>query len=85
MQEFYMDDSKLFLASSYITKHTFASLKEMFLGARLIMDWLNQCARVISKTGLPGNDRFYIWKFIASYVDFTYWGACSATLQKGRK
>ena len=53
MQEFYSDDSKLFLASSYITKHTFASLKEMFLGARLIMDWLNQCARVISKTGVP--------------------------------
>ena len=49
-----MDDSKLFLTSSYITKHTFASLKEMFLGARLIMDWLNQCARVISKTNMPG-------------------------------
>jgi DNA-directed RNA polymerase len=53
LQEIWSDDSKLFLASAYITKHTFSSLKEMFLGARLIMDWLAQCARIIGKAGYP--------------------------------
>jgi len=49
----YTDNSRLFPTSAYLTKHTFASLKEMFLGARSIMDWLAQCARLIGQSGHP--------------------------------
>eukprot|EP01114_Cavostelium_apophysatum_P008261 TRINITY_DN2062_c0_g1_i1.p1 TRINITY_DN2062_c0_g1~~TRINITY_DN2062_c0_g1_i1.p1 ORF type:complete len:1073 (-),score=287.97 TRINITY_DN2062_c0_g1_i1:71-3289(-) len=44
-------DEDLWRASAYIAKLTFASLKEMFKGARAIMDWLGQCARLIAKGG----------------------------------
>ncbi|KYQ89181.1 DNA-dependent RNA polymerase [Tieghemostelium lacteum] len=45
------EDDMLFKASSYIAKHTFKSLDQMFLGARSIMVWLAKCASLIAKSG----------------------------------
>jgi len=38
-------------AAAYLTKHVFASLGEIFLGAQTLMDWLALCARSIAKAG----------------------------------
>jgi len=44
-------DGDLWKASSYIAKLTFAALREMFVCARAIMDWLGICAKEIAKKG----------------------------------
>jgi len=44
-------EDKLFEATSYITRLTFDSLKEMFTGAKDIMSWLAKSANLISKQG----------------------------------
>jgi len=44
-------DEDLWKASSYIAKLTFAALREMFVCARAIMDWLGICAKEIAKKG----------------------------------
>ncbi|SCU79135.1 LAME_0A07382g1_1 [Lachancea meyersii CBS 8951] len=36
--------------SKYLTKHVFASVRELFEGAHLIQDWLGECAKRISKS-----------------------------------
>jgi DNA-directed RNA polymerase, mitochondrial len=38
-------------ASTYLTRLTFGALREMFLGARTIMEWLATCAQTIAKNG----------------------------------
>ncbi|KAN0034801.1 hypothetical protein ACTFIV_001333 [Dictyostelium citrinum] len=45
------DDHFVFKASSYIAKHTFTSLNDMFVGARSIMKWMSDCASLIAKSG----------------------------------
>ncbi|EGC32106.1 hypothetical protein DICPUDRAFT_95344 [Dictyostelium purpureum] len=50
-----IDDEFMFSASSYITKHTFRALNNMFFGARSIMAWLSECAVLIAKSGHPVN------------------------------
>jgi DNA-directed RNA polymerase len=47
------DDDQLFHASAYVTNHTFESLNQMFLGARNIMKWLADCARIVAKQKEP--------------------------------
>ena len=47
------DDNELFSASFYLTKLTFEALSEMFLGARKIMSWLAECAKLIALTQKP--------------------------------
>lgn len=47
------DEKLMYEASQYICKLTFESLREMFLGARSIMDWLSTCAKEIAKFGRP--------------------------------
>jgi len=44
-------DELNYQASVYITKKTFESLKEMFSGAKTIMEWLAACSRIIAKSG----------------------------------
>ncbi|SCU90961.1 LANO_0D10374g1_1 [Lachancea nothofagi CBS 11611] len=45
------DDHKLsYELSKYLTKHVFASVRELFEGAHLIQDWLGECAKRISKS-----------------------------------
>eukprot|EP00012_Vannella_robusta_P013192 CAMPEP_0206208796 /NCGR_PEP_ID=MMETSP0166-20121206/16501_1 /ASSEMBLY_ACC=CAM_ASM_000260 /TAXON_ID=95228 /ORGANISM="Vannella robusta, Strain DIVA3 518/3/11/1/6" /LENGTH=973 /DNA_ID=CAMNT_0053630019 /DNA_START=211 /DNA_END=3129 /DNA_ORIENTATION=- len=44
-------DEKLFEASIYVTKITFAAMQSMFTGARQIMAWLGDTARAVSRTG----------------------------------
>eukprot|EP01121_Diplochlamys_sp_Union-15-3_P018720 TRINITY_DN6881_c0_g1_i1.p1 TRINITY_DN6881_c0_g1~~TRINITY_DN6881_c0_g1_i1.p1 ORF type:complete len:1077 (-),score=188.76 TRINITY_DN6881_c0_g1_i1:102-3332(-) len=46
-----ISDEQLYQASVYVAKHTFDSLKEMFSGARQIMEWLGACAKLIAKSG----------------------------------
>ena len=46
-------DNQLQQASVYLTKLTFQSLGEVFAGAYAIMDWLNECAHLISSSGSP--------------------------------
>ena len=43
----------MLLISTYLTRLTFDALREMFLGARTIMEWLGTCARLIAKAGNP--------------------------------
>lgn len=50
---FQQDEELQYQASSYVAKLTFDALKQMFLGARLIMDWLTTCAKLIAKSGEP--------------------------------
>ncbi|KAK5576563.1 hypothetical protein RB653_007707 [Dictyostelium firmibasis] len=45
------DDRFLFKASSYIARHTFSSLNDMFVGARSIMKWMSECSSLIAKSG----------------------------------
>ncbi len=40
-------------AALYLAKLTFSSLGDVFKGARGIMEWLTQCAQLISSTGQP--------------------------------
>jgi len=47
------DDTLLYQASVYLARCTFDALSEMFLNARLLMDWLANCAYLIAKTGRP--------------------------------
>lgn len=45
------DDQKYsYELSKYLTKHVFASVRELFEGAHLIQDWLGECAKRISKS-----------------------------------
>lgn len=46
-----VSDEQMYDASVYIAKKTFESIREMFTGAKEIMEWLAQCASVISKKG----------------------------------
>lgn len=46
-------DEDLWKSSSYIAKLTFSALREMFVCARAIMDWLGVCAKEIAKKGHP--------------------------------
>jgi DNA-directed RNA polymerase len=48
-----LDDEQMFDASMYLTKATFASIKEMFSGAREIMEWLGNCAKLVALSGKP--------------------------------
>jgi DNA-directed RNA polymerase, mitochondrial len=46
-----VSDEQMYEASVYIAKKTFESIREMFTGAKEIMEWLAQCASVIAKKG----------------------------------
>eukprot|EP01100_Stratorugosa_tubuloviscum_P000223 TRINITY_DN1047_c0_g4_i2.p1 TRINITY_DN1047_c0_g4~~TRINITY_DN1047_c0_g4_i2.p1 ORF type:complete len:352 (+),score=160.21 TRINITY_DN1047_c0_g4_i2:379-1434(+) len=45
-----VSEDDIFKISMYLTKLTFDALKEMFLGAKSIMEWLADCAKAIAKT-----------------------------------
>jgi DNA-directed RNA polymerase len=47
----HLTDNEMYQASQYIAQLTFESLKEMFTGARNIMDWLATCAKLVAKKG----------------------------------
>ncbi|PNY05817.1 DNA-directed RNA polymerase chloroplastic/mitochondrial-like, partial [Trifolium pratense] len=47
------DDSELFGAACYAAKVTLIALEEMFQGARSIMNWLGDCAKVIASENQP--------------------------------
>ncbi|XP_057996187.1 DNA-directed RNA polymerase 1B, mitochondrial isoform X2 [Hevea brasiliensis] len=47
------DDSALYPASCYAAKTTLMALEEMFEGARSIMAWLGECAKVIASENQP--------------------------------
>ncbi|KAK1432956.1 hypothetical protein QVD17_09859 [Tagetes erecta] len=47
------DDSQLFGAACYAAKITLAALGEMFEGARNIMNWLGDCAKLIASENEP--------------------------------
>ncbi|MCH97212.1 DNA-directed RNA polymerase 2B chloroplastic/mitochondrial-like, partial [Trifolium medium] len=47
------DDSELFGAACYAAKVTLTALEEMFQGARSIMNWLGDCAKVIASDNQP--------------------------------
>jgi len=42
-------DREAYAASGYLARHTLEALKELFGGARDIMEWLGTCAQLISK------------------------------------
>ncbi|SCU83460.1 LADA_0C11584g1_1 [Lachancea dasiensis] len=44
------DHKRSYEMSKYLTKHVFASVRELFEGAHLIQDWLGECAKRISKS-----------------------------------
>lgn len=44
------DHKQSYELSKYLTKHVFASVRELFEGAHLIQDWLGECAKRISKS-----------------------------------
>ncbi|CEP64943.1 DNA-directed RNA polymerase LALA0_S15e00892g [Lachancea lanzarotensis] len=44
------DYKRSYEMSKYLTKHVFASVRELFEGAHLIQDWLGDCAKRISKS-----------------------------------
>ncbi|KAM9986473.1 hypothetical protein ACTFIY_010882 [Dictyostelium cf. discoideum] len=46
-----LEEEFIFKSSTYITKNTFASLNNMFVGARSIMKWMSDCATLIAKSG----------------------------------
>lgn len=52
-REIPIPDDQLYKASMYIARLTFASLGEIFQGARAIMDWLAKCAHVVADAGKP--------------------------------
>lgn len=43
-------DEDTYQYSSYLTKHVFACIRELFEGAHLIQDWLADCAKLISSS-----------------------------------
>nr|KYP76469.1 hypothetical protein KK1_020713 [Cajanus cajan] len=47
------DDTELFGASCYAAKVTLTALEEMFQGARGIMHWLGDCAKIIASENQP--------------------------------
>ncbi|TKY65013.1 DNA-directed RNA polymerase 2B [Spatholobus suberectus] len=47
------DDTELFGASCYAAKVTLTALEEMFQGARGIMNWLGDCAKIIASENQP--------------------------------
>lgn len=47
------DDAELFGASCYAAKVTLTALEEMFQGARGIMNWLGDCAKIIASENQP--------------------------------
>ncbi|EEF47677.1 DNA-directed RNA polymerase 2, chloroplast/mitochondrial precursor, putative [Ricinus communis] len=47
------DDPSLYAASCYAAKTTLMALEEMFEGARSIMAWLGECAKVIASENQP--------------------------------
>ncbi|KAI9126635.1 hypothetical protein K1719_002231 [Acacia pycnantha] len=47
------DDSEMFAAASYAAKTTLMALEEMFEAARSIMNWLEECAKVIASENQP--------------------------------
>ncbi|CAJ1835798.1 unnamed protein product [Sphenostylis stenocarpa] len=47
------DDTELFGASCYTAKVTLTALEEMFQGARGIMSWLGDCAKIIASENQP--------------------------------
>ncbi|XP_057436210.1 DNA-directed RNA polymerase 2, chloroplastic/mitochondrial [Lotus japonicus] len=52
-RDVFSDDTKLFGASCYAAKVTLTALEEMFQGARSIMNWLGECAKVIASENQP--------------------------------
>ena len=44
-------ESTRYQASCYAAKHTLEALKNMFRNARDVMDWLTECAKIISDNG----------------------------------
>jgi DNA-directed RNA polymerase len=48
-----LTEEQRFQASVYLSKLTFESIRQLFTGARSIMDWLTKCARLIAKKGRP--------------------------------
>ena len=49
----FLEDEELFAASSYLAHKTFESMQQMFTGAKNIMKWLSECARIIGAAGQP--------------------------------
>ncbi|XP_050913765.1 DNA-directed RNA polymerase 2, chloroplastic/mitochondrial [Lathyrus oleraceus] len=52
-RDIFSDDSELFGAACYAAKVTLTALEEMFQGARSIMNWLGDCAKVIAAENQP--------------------------------
>eukprot|EP00698_Gefionella_okellyi_P002915 TRINITY_DN12765_c0_g1_i1.p1 TRINITY_DN12765_c0_g1~~TRINITY_DN12765_c0_g1_i1.p1 ORF type:complete len:951 (-),score=155.09 TRINITY_DN12765_c0_g1_i1:1452-4304(-) len=48
-----LTEEQIVSGSYYLTKLVLSSLGEIFSGAKTIMAWLNNCAKVISQTNLP--------------------------------
>jgi len=48
-----VSDDRLYHASCYVATLTLEVLAELFTSARLIMDWLAQCARLVALDGQP--------------------------------
>jgi DNA-directed RNA polymerase len=48
-----ISDDDVWAASNYVAALTFDALREMFTGARTIMDWLANCARIIASQAEP--------------------------------
>jgi DNA-directed RNA polymerase len=46
-------EDKLYYCACFLARHTLEALGESFIGAKLTMDWLAQCARLIASTGRP--------------------------------
>jgi DNA-directed RNA polymerase len=46
-----LSEEDRFRASSYLAKLTFESIRQLFTGARSIMDWLSTCAKLIAQKG----------------------------------
>ncbi|CAM9011683.1 hypothetical protein WICANDRAFT_92613 [Wickerhamomyces anomalus NRRL Y-366-8] len=44
------DDTESYKLSTYLAKHVFACMRELFEGAHLIQDWLALCAKMISRS-----------------------------------
>jgi len=48
-----LEEDQYWKCSSYLARLTFESIRELFSGARDIMDWLGTCAYLIAKSGRP--------------------------------
>lgn len=49
----YTHSCACFRSRRYVARCTMQSLQNMFSGARDIMEWLGECARIIALTGHP--------------------------------